>query len=104
LSTFSDALGTIVSTMHRAEGSPEILYDDGVSPFEIVAVFDSAGALVDVGGVLQRTTEPQLGVVLADFTTAPKAGDSVTVDSVAYDVFDVEPDGQGGATLRLRKA
>lgn len=105
MSLFGDALGTVVETIHGAQGSPTITYTPAVgAPFALVAVFDAAGVTVEVApGVLQRTGEPALGVVLADFATPPVAGEQVEVSGVAYRVADVDTDGQGGATLRLRR-
>ena len=114
MSLFSDALGTIVDEIHRAEGEPEIvvtvlgqapvLLDTNGQP--LAGVFDAAGALVAIGdaGVLQRTTTPQLGIRLSDYPVGvPDRTTTITVAGAAYQVADVEPDGQGGAVLMLRK-
>ena len=46
----------------------------------------------------------RLFVDLADFATPPDHGDVVTIDGVAYTVFEVQADAMGGVTLSLRAA
>ena len=106
MSIFGDSLRTIVDEIHRTEGAPVIAYAPVAGdPLVLVAVFDAVGTVVDLAtGVAQRTNVPSLGVVLADFATPPRPGDSVDIDAVNYKVSDVELDGQGGATLLLRRA
>ena len=102
MSLFGDALGTVLGEIHRAQGSPSIVYA-GASVD--AAVFDERGLEVSPeGGILVRTGNPQLGVRLSDLAKAPEQGDDVTVNGVAYLVTDVNPDGEGGALLDLRRA
>jgi hypothetical protein len=46
----------------------------------------------------------RLFVGLVDFITPPDHGDVVTIDGVAYTVFEVLADAMGGVTLSLRAA
>jgi hypothetical protein len=106
VSLFGDANRAIGAEMFRAIGSPVITYSPaGGDDMVLTAVFEAPGTLIQLEpGVFQRTVEARLGcVVLADFADPPLAGDSVDVAGVGYRVSDVEPDGQGGATLNLRK-
>jgi len=50
------------------------------------------------------TTQPSLGVRLADFDTAPRQDDIIIIFGTYYQVIDVQPDGQGAATLILQLA
>jgi len=78
----------------------------GKPPYDARAVYSSRQ--IDVmsqdGAVLsdQQTT---LGIRLADFEVPPKPRDKCTVDQVdgTFIIDDQHFDGQGGATLTLRK-
>lgn len=86
-------------------------------PFTVTAVWRGPQQAVSVGGgdVTVSSTAPAFGVDLGDFVEAghaayiasgdPKvlAGDTLTrdADGQTYRVDDVQPDGQGGATLIL---
>jgi len=50
------------------------------------------------------TTQPSFSVRLSDFDETPKQGDGITIFATDYEVIDVQPDGQGMATLILEKA
>ena len=47
--------------------------------------------------------QPTLGVRLADYPVPPKQGDSLLRAGVTWSIFDVQPDGQGGADLVLKQ-
>ena len=48
--------------------------------------------------------QPTLGIKLADYPVPPKQGDSFVRAGVAWTIWDVQPDGQGGADLVLKEA
>ena len=54
------------------------------------------------GGLL-TTLETTLGIMLADYPVPPKQGDSLVRAGVTWFVWDVNADGQGGATLTLKE-
>jgi hypothetical protein len=113
VSIFSDSLGTILDEIHRAEGEPEIVVTVlGQAPVLLApdgralrGAFDAAGVLVPMeNGILQRSASPQLGIRLSDYPSGTTERTTrITVAGVEYQVSDAEPDGQGGATLLLRK-
>lgn len=71
------------------------------APSPIVAVFDVAGAVVDLqAGVPVQSTAPTLLVRLADLPARPRAGDHFTrANGQAYEVTSVTPDGPGAVKL-----
>jgi hypothetical protein len=92
-------LGTCMDVFGR-----EVTYAPaGGSAFKLQGVFDAPHLAVGLrdGEVYYSTTDPKLGVRLSDFFSAPLQGDVVSIDGVDYQVIDVQPDGQGGATLDL---
>jgi hypothetical protein len=69
------------------------------------AIFDQQYQSIELAGEVPiTTTRPVLDVVLDDLTDTPEQGDTVVVNSVTYQVADVQTDGQGGAKLFLRVA
>ncbi len=50
-----------------------------------------------------QTVQPELGIRLDDFVVAPVQGDAIDMAQGAFVIFNVVLDGQGGATLVLRK-
>ena len=54
------------------------------------------------GGLL-TTLETTLGIMLADFPVPPKQGDSLVRGGVTWFVWDVNLDGQGGASLSIKQ-
>lgn len=70
---------------------------------DITAIFDNAAFDVDFGnGGPVQSSQPWLGVKLADLPADPQIGDFVTAKGNRYRVIKIEPDGQGGARLTLR--
>jgi len=72
----------------------------------------AAGAPFTVTGILETGSRPEdaapgvhavLFVQLADFAQPPQRGDAVTIGAATYKVFEIEADGQGGATLGLHQ-
>jgi hypothetical protein len=78
-----------------------------------VSYQQGAAAPFSVKGIVMKLSDEEqhrdglyarLFVNLADFAVAPDHGDVATIDGVAYTVFEVLADAQGGATLSLREA
>ena len=72
----------------------------------------AVGAPFAVTGILETGVRPEdaapgvhavLFVQLADFAQPPQRGDAVTIGATTYKVFEIEADGQGGATLGLHQ-
>jgi hypothetical protein len=70
-----------------------------------------AGQLVTIRAVFESAHQPEdaspgvyavIFVRLSDLAVAPLRGDRVLIGQSEYVVFQVEADGQGGATLSLR--
>ena len=49
------------------------------------------------------TFVPMLGVRTVELELEPKKGDRTTIRGVVYEVFEVQPDGDGWCELMLRK-
>lgn len=75
--------------------------------FEVRAVFDNAYQAIDpTTQEVITSTKPMIGVKLADFEeklAKPRQDDKVIIKEVTYTVIDVQPDGQGGASLILHR-
>lgn len=54
-------------------------------------------------GLQVMTSDPNIGVRLADFSRPPKKNDQIIRRDVYYFIRAIEPDGEGGATLVLEK-
>lgn len=54
-------------------------------------------------GVQVMSSDPNIGVRLADFNRQPKKNDTIKKGTVEYRIRAVEPDGEGGAVLVLEK-
>lgn len=83
--------------------------DDGAArtPFALTGVFEAAHQLVDLGGETPLSSvHPTLSVALSDFPAndPPRPDDELAVADGAWRVFEVQPDGQGGALLILKRA
>ena len=72
----------------------------------------AGGAAFTVVGIPERTSDEEkqsagvylrLFVHLADFAEPPAQGDAVTIDGIAYTVFEVQEDSSGGARLSVRE-
>jgi hypothetical protein len=75
------------------------------SPYDLVAVFDSASVSVDPNtGAQVSSVNPIIGVRLSDMSSLPAKGDRVTVRGIAYIVQPPQFDGVAGALLELKKA
>lgn len=72
---------------------------DGVN---INVMFDNAYELADTGFSGFAATSPAIHCSAAD-VSGVAVGTAVTVDGTAYEVADIQPDGDGGVTLVLKK-
>ena len=76
------------------------------SEFTLDVIFDNEHVGVDVGdeSPVVSGQKPVARVRLSDFLTDPAQGDQIEIDSVDYNVTDIEPDGTGAADLILEVA
>lgn len=72
-------------------------------PYSFTAVRDERHESQTIGQsqVTESMRTITLTVRLADMTTTPQQGDTLTTDGADYEVRDVQNDGQGGAVLVL---
>lgn len=77
----------------------------GGSPETREGVFDREHEVIrsDGPGADFSSTAPVLGIRLADWDPAPVKGGVIAIDAETFRVFDVQPDGQGGADVILKK-
>lgn len=88
----------------RTFSSARVVFRPDRQALEITAVYDAPHVSIDpdTGGKVSSTSTT-LGVRLSDFDEPPIAGHMFDVDGVRFRVHDVEPDGQGGASLILKR-
>lgn len=79
--------------IHAPENFPRQTFDGIWSDVYITADPDT--------GIMVSSSDPNIGVRLADFDRAPKKGDTIIRRGVYYFIRALEPDGEGGATLVL---
>lgn len=99
-----DDLTALVNVATRDTFGVAVVYTPAPSgPSEaLTGIFDAPGQLVAMSGsVPVQTTSPVLDIVAADLTVMPAQGDSLTVGGNAYEVAQVEPDGNGMIKLYL---
>ncbi|OHD28035.1 MAG: hypothetical protein A2Y38_03440 [Spirochaetes bacterium GWB1_59_5] len=71
----------------------------------LTAIYDAAYVEASVqNGVSVSTTSPVVQYKTADFTGTVAQDDAVVAGGITYRVYKVEPDGQGWAMLRLKRA
>lgn len=71
---------------------------------DLRAIFRASHAQVDLGQGGISTVDPELSLRLADVRgPAPRQGDEVLVRGKRYRVGDVQPDGEGGVTMKLQR-
>ena len=118
MTSWADLAGGLLATATRTfahktpivftpqAGTPVTFNDPANCEAGPFAVFDAAHQVVELGevDVPIDSTAPVLGVRLSDFPTAPSQDDTAVIDGGTYRVVSVQPDGQGGAMLVLRKA
>lgn len=74
------------------------------TPFGGRGKFDAAHEAVDLSGEAAiSSTAPVLTVRLADFTVAPVEKNRLTVRGERFEIYDPQPDGQGGLKLMLKR-
>ena len=104
-----DRVGRVLEACKRTFGA-EVFHTPaaGGGPHSRTGIFNDKYLAVDVQtGFMVSTSQPNLGIKLADWTPAPLQGDTLTIDANAtgdfetYKVQTIEPDGEGGATLLL---
>lgn len=70
-------------------------------------IFDARHEVVDLDGEGMEisSTAPVLGIREVEYPAGHsiKQGDQFTVRGQEYDVFDLQPDGQGGLKIRLKE-
>ena len=77
----------------------------GALAYPATAVFAEKAVTIPLegGDGYHQTVQPELGIRLADYPVAPMQGDAVDMAQGSFVVFNVVLDGQGGATLVLRR-
>lgn len=98
------ALADLANVATRNTFGQSVTYTPQVgSAFAFTAIRDELHLQERVGQskINESTTEIRLAVRLVDMDTQPTQGDTLNTGGVDYEVRDVQPDGQGGATLLL---
>jgi hypothetical protein len=92
LSVFADG---ITVTIHPQDGSPDV----------VTQYITKDPRMEDdyVPGSQQGTAVLLLFIRFNGLTPLPARGDTATVNAVDYDIFQVDPDREGGAVMRLRR-
>ena len=103
---------TLAAMVDRTAAAPfesDVAYtfDPGGAGEELVnirGVFDAAGQRAELAGASVITTQPQVGLHLADLPTgAPRADDEVVIDGTTWAVEAWDVDGPGvGVIVWLR--
>lgn len=85
-----------------------VTYTPGTgSPVSVAGVYDAAYLLVDVGGQSGvSSTRPAVSLLLSDLPSDPKLDPAarVTIRTIVYKAWKVEPDGQGRTQMILQLA
>lgn len=92
MAVFSDPI--VLTPTASIPGAPAYLAR-GVYAVKQVTVRTDEGMFTD--------QQPTLGIKLADYPVPPKQGDSLVRTGVTWAVWDVRPDGQGGADVVLKE-
>ncbi|MBI3452939.1 MAG: hypothetical protein HY057_08990 [Rhodospirillales bacterium] len=73
--------------------------------YPVRGVFTAAHQVVQVQAEGEvSSVAPAIGLRFAEWPVAPEPGDAVDIAGATYEVVDVQPDGQGGATAILKRA
>lgn len=75
----------------------------GAAPFLARGVFAVKQVTVKTDQGEFTDQQPTLGIRLADYPVPPKQGDNLLRTGMVWNVYDVQPDGQGGADLVLKQ-
>lgn len=71
---------------------------------QVRGIFDRAFIEVPMeDGTTQVSASPRLGMRISEWPALPAQKDRIVIGSEVFMIAAVEPDGQGGATLVLRK-
>lgn len=99
-----DLTHALLGITTRTFNGPAVVWRPDTGGRAIFAVYDGAPVLIDPqSGARIVSTTPTLGVRVVDLGDKPAAGHLVDVDGVRYRVEAVEFDGQGGATLTIKR-
>ncbi len=101
---WSDLVNTLDSACLATFGTAVTFTpQDGSGAQQITGIIQHPAMTEDyVPGSVQGTSVVRLFVRFANITPPPRHGDTITVNSIGYDVVDVDVDAQGGAVLKLR--
>ena len=104
--SFSSLVANVTATVQNtfSDFSVTVNPQSGGMPYTIQCVTKNPALEEDyVPGSSTGTTNLLLFVQWAGLPVSPARGDTATVDSVNYDIFQIDVDREGGATLRLRR-
>lgn len=74
------------------------------TPWTVDAVFDDAHREIDPNtGAIVSSTDPIIGLRIADLPEMPTNNHQFRVRGVLYRVIDVQPDGVAGLTAQLQR-
>lgn len=101
---WSDLINVMDSGCLATFGTPVTFApQDGSGAQQIAGIIQNPAMAEDyVPGSVQGTAVVRLFVRFADIAPAPRCGDTVAINGIAYDVEEVQVDVQGGAVLKLR--
>ena len=75
----------------------------GVAAFPARGVYAVKQVTVRTDEGIFTDQQPTLGIMLADYPVPPMQDDTFVRAGVTWSVWDVQPDGQGGADLILKQ-
>ena len=76
----------------------------GAAPYQARGIFSSRPVQFQLqDGAILSDQQTTLGIRLEEFAVPPTNRDRVIIDGVTYWVGDTSLDGQGGATITLRR-
>ena len=101
---WSDLVNTLDAACLSTFGAPVTFTpQDGSGAQQITGIIQHPAMAEDyVPGSVQGTSVVRLFVRFANIAPPPRHGDTIMINSVVYDVVDVDVDTQGGAVLKLR--
>jgi len=101
---WSDLVNAMDTACFAAFGTPvTFIPQDGSGAQQIAGIIQHPALAEDyVPGGVQGTSVVRLFVRFAHIAPPPRHGDTIAINSVVYDVVDVDVDTQGGAVLKLR--
>ncbi|HZT28804.1 MAG TPA: hypothetical protein VE999_06680 [Gemmataceae bacterium] len=101
---WSDLVNTLDAACLATFGTPVTFTpQDGSGAQQLSGIIQRPAIAEDyVPGSVQGTSVIRLFVRFAAITPSPRHGDTITINSIVYDVVDVNVDAEGGAVLKLR--